>query len=190
VFSENLVVVCSSVLSSLAVLQSRAHLAWVQLTSSTLEDRQGYRPSDCFETFPFPQPDPRTVIPALEDIGQGLYETRAKYMVDTQQGLTQTYNHLKDPDCHEERIDHLRRLHEEMDRAVLQAYADATADQSWTAIEVPPYAPASSAPADQEHHAKSLAQFNEQVIDRLFLLNAHRAHPSAARGLAQADRDE
>ena len=81
---------------------------------------------DCFETFPFPNPDPRSVIPELEAIGQQLYEARAQYMVDTNQGLTKTYNALKNPACDEPRILELRRLHEEMDRAVLTLTAGAT----------------------------------------------------------------
>ncbi|MCZ7681532.1 MAG: hypothetical protein M5U28_23145 [Sandaracinaceae bacterium] len=85
---------------------------------------------DCFETFPFPEADPRAVIPGVEEIGQRLYDARATYLLKTQQGLTQTYNRLKDPACHDEPILELRRLHEEMDRAVLAAYG-------WTDLEVP-----------------------------------------------------
>ena len=121
-----------------------------------------YVASDCFETFPFPQPDPCTAIPSLEDIGQRLYDTRAQYMLDTQQGLTDTYNLLKDPDCHDPRIEELRRLHEEMDRAVLAAYG-------WD-IPVPPYGTPTT---DAERRA--LEAFEDEVIDRLFLLNAQRA---------------
>jgi hypothetical protein len=108
--------------SAFAALQSRVHEFWTLLLASGLEDRSGYRPSDCFETFPFPQPDPRSVIPELEAIGEKLYAARAAYMLDTNQGLTKTYNALKDPSCTDPRILELRALHEEMDRAVLRAY--------------------------------------------------------------------
>ncbi len=84
-----------------------------------------YAASDCFETFPFPQPDPRGVIDELEALSQQLYAARAKYMVDTEQGLTKTYNALKDPHCADARILALRELHEAMDRAVLRAYPKA-----------------------------------------------------------------
>ncbi len=161
VFSENLVVIASENTATFAVLQSRVHAAWVSLTSSTLETRQGYRPSDCFETFAFPEPDPRALIPALEDIGSRLHEARAAYMRETQQGLTQTYNLLKNPDCHDAPIETLRALHEQVDRAVLSAYG-------WTDLEVPPYCP--HAPADHQ----ALETFQDEVIDRLFILNAER----------------
>jgi hypothetical protein len=133
-----------------------------------------YAASDCFETFPFPQPDPRAVIPALEDIGQRLYDARAKFMIDTQQGLTQTYNHLKDPDDHEPRIEELRALHLEMDRAVLDAYG-------WSDIPVPPY---TTPVTDAER--KALGAFEDEVIDRLFILNAQRAEQERILGGAAA----
>jgi hypothetical protein len=83
-------------------------------------------------SLPAPAADPRAVIPALEDIGERLYTARAAYMVETQQGLTQTYNALKDARANDPRVVELRRLHEEMDRAVLAAYG-------WDDLEVPPY---------------------------------------------------
>ncbi len=55
VFSENTVLFPFDQFSVFSLLQSRAHDVWVRFTSSTLEDRIGYRPSDCFETFPFPE---------------------------------------------------------------------------------------------------------------------------------------
>ena len=52
--------------------------------------------------------DPRAVIPSVEAIGERLYTARAAYMVDTKQGLTQTYNQLEAPRCDEPRILALR----------------------------------------------------------------------------------
>jgi len=122
VFSHTLNVFALESSTSFATLQSRAHECWARMLCSSMRTDLRYSPSDCFETFPFPQADPRAVIPALEDVGERLYTARAAYMVDTQQGLTQTYNQLKDPRCQEGRVVVLRRLHEEMDRAVLAAY--------------------------------------------------------------------
>ncbi len=163
VFSDQLYVFALESFSACSVLQSRVHEHWARLLSSSMKTDLRYSASDCFETFPFPYPDPRTVIPSLEDIGQRFYDTRAKYMLDTQQSLTDTYNLLKDPDCHDPRIEELRRLHEEMDRAVLAAYG-------WGDIPVPPYGTPTT---DAERRA--LEAFEDEVIDRLFLLNAQRA---------------
>lgn len=129
-----------------------------------------YSPSKCFETFPFPQPDPRAVFDSLESIGEKLYETRAAYMVDTDQGLTKTYNALKDPENDEPRVLELRRLHEEMDRAVLDAYG-------WSDIEVPPFCPKTDA------DRAALQEFEDEVIDRLYVLNAERAKEEERLGL-------
>jgi hypothetical protein len=162
VFSQKLVVFPLSSATAFATMQSHVHEAWVHLLSSTLKMDLNYSPSDCFETFPFPQRDPRTVIPALEDIGQRLYDARARYMLDEQVGLTITYNRLKDPAVTDPRIVDLRRLHEEMDAAVLAAYG-------WSDIPAPPFCVAT--PEDQ----KALDAFETEVLDRMFALNATRA---------------
>lgn len=135
-----------------------------------MEDRLRYATSDCFENFPFPKPDPRTVIPELEDIGEKLYQARANYMVQTDQGLTKTYNKLKDPSCEDQPIVELRVLHEEMDRAVLKAYG-------WDDIAVPPYC------IKTEDDQKALQAFEDEVIDRLYVLNAERAREEERLGL-------
>lgn len=172
-FAESLYVFPLPAHTAFAVLQSRIHEPWARLLSSSMKNDLRYTASDCFETFPFPEPDPRAVLPALEDVGARLYDTRAAYMIETQQGLTQTYNRLKDPDCHDPEIETLRRLHEEMDRAVLDAYG-------WTDLEVPPCCPTTPA----EHQA--LERFKDEVIDRLFVLNAERAAEEAKSAAKKA----
>ncbi len=120
VYSENLVVFSFQLQSALSLLHSRVHELWVRFFTSTLEDRIGYRPSDCFETFPFPnnwQTDP-----TLEAAGQRYYEFRAALMIENNEGLTKTYNRFHDPNNHEPEIVELRQLHAAMDRAVLDAY--------------------------------------------------------------------
>ncbi len=177
VFDQRLFVFPFETCGPFAVLQSRAHCAWALMQGSSLEDRPTYRASSCFETFPFPKPDPRAVITALEDIGQRLYDFRAKYMVDENVGLTVTYNRLKDPACTEPRILELRKLHEEMDQKVLEAYAEGDADGRWLDLAVPPFCPMNDA------DKKKLEAFEDGVIDRLFVLNAKRAEEEKLAGL-------
>jgi hypothetical protein len=161
-----------------AVLQSRAHDLWTVALSSTLGMTQNYSATDCFENFPFPAPDPRTVIPALEDIGKRLYETRAAFMLENNQGLTKTYNALKSPTVTDPKILDLRTLHEELDRQVLSAYADQTGDKTWSEIQVPPF----TTPAtDAEKSAQDF--FKESLLDRLHELNAQRAAEESRLGL-------
>lgn len=172
VFSHGCYVFAFDAYTAFAVLQSRIHEPWARLLSSSLEDRLRYAASDCFDTFPFPHSDPRTVIPAVEAAGQALYEARAKYMVDTDQGLTKTYNALKDPACADARILELRSLHEAMDRAVLDAYG-------WTDLAVPAYCPLTPG------EAASLDAFKDEVIDCLYVLNAERAREEQRLGLGK-----
>jgi hypothetical protein len=92
-----------------------------------------------------------------------------------QEVWTQTYNLLKDPNCAEPRIIELRRMHEEMDRAVLEAYG-------WDDLPAPPYCTAT--PTEQ----RALEAFNDEVIDRLFVLNAERAEEERRLGLGGTKR--
>lgn len=83
------------------------------------KDEFHYTPSDCFETFPLP-PGWRTDA-TLEDIGRRHYVYRAELIKRTQKGLTKTYNRYHERLEKHPEIVELRRLHEEMDRAVLHA---------------------------------------------------------------------
>jgi hypothetical protein len=129
-----------------------------------------YSASDCFDTFPFPTADRLASDGSLEGTGTRIYETRAKLMIDRSQGLTDIYNQLKDPRCDDPAIVTLRQLHEDMDRAVLAAYV-------WSDLSVPPY---QSPTTDPER--KALESFEDEIIDRLFTLNAERAEQERLRG--------
>lgn len=166
VFSHKLYAFALPGFAHFGILQSRLHGVWTWLLSSTMKTDLNYSASDCFETFPFPTAG---AIATLESVGQRLHDARAAYMVAAQQGLTTTYNQLKDPDCDSERlaeIEHLRALHEQLDREVLAAYG-------WSDIAVPPYCPKTDA------DRAALARFEDAVIDRLFDLNARRAAAEA-----------
>ena len=106
--------------SEFAALQSRAHEVWARFFSATLEDRLSYAPSDCFETFPFPQRFDTN--PAIEEIGRSYYECRANIMKEKDVGLTALYNWFHDPDADCPEIQGLRELHDELDRVIVDAY--------------------------------------------------------------------
>ncbi|MCG8599023.1 MAG: hypothetical protein MI807_02675, partial [Verrucomicrobiales bacterium] len=120
VFSHYTIVFAIDSYSGISILESQSHSAWVSTFSSTLEDRQRYIPSDCFETFPFPT-DWET-NETLETIGRAYYDFRAEVMIRNDEGLTKTYNRFHDPGETMPDILRLRELHAEMDRAVLDAY--------------------------------------------------------------------
>ena len=85
-----------------------------------MKDDLRYTPSDCFETFPFP--DGWETDPTLEAAGESYYQFRANLMVRNDEGLTKTYNRFHDPYENDPQIATLRELHAAMDRAVLDAY--------------------------------------------------------------------
>ena len=96
------------------------HKIWARFFGSSL-DRLRYTPSDCFETFPFPEG--WETRPELEAAGRAYYDFRAALMVANGEGMTRTTcNRFHDPDENDPRIAELRDLHAAMDRAVLNAH--------------------------------------------------------------------
>ena len=85
-----------------------------------MKDDINYSPSDCFETFPFPEH--WETHPTLEAAGKAYYDFRAALMVRNDEGLTKTYNRFHDPNEDDPDIAKLRDLHADMDRVVFDAY--------------------------------------------------------------------
>jgi hypothetical protein len=120
IYNKTMIVLDMDAYSDFGVLQSRVHEEWVRFTASTLEDRLGYRASDCFATFPMPRNLADNSL--LESLGEAYYELRASIMGQNSEGLTKTYNRFHAPNDQSSEILHLRELHAAMDRAVLEAY--------------------------------------------------------------------
>jgi hypothetical protein len=131
VFSHKLIVFPISQYTWFACIKSRSHGCFAQAFSSTLGDGLTYNPSDCFETFPFPtallnsaanDPAHSATRQTLESIGERYHQFRAELMLANNEGLTSTYNRFHDPAETSSGLMELRRLHGEMDQAVLEAY--------------------------------------------------------------------
>jgi hypothetical protein len=120
VYAESLILFPLPTHAAFCALQSRPHEIWARFFGSSMKDDLRYTPSDCFETFPFPEG--WEIHPALEATGKAYYEHRAALMIEHDKGLTATYNRFHDPDERDPRILRLRELHTAMDRAVLEAY--------------------------------------------------------------------
>ena len=120
VFSHKLAVFPFQSFSGFCALQSNAHEIWDRFFSSTMKDDMNYSPSDCFESFLFPE---RWETDRwLEAAGRSYYEYRAAIMVANTEGMTRTYNRFHDIYETDPRVVELRELHAAMDRAVLDAY--------------------------------------------------------------------
>jgi hypothetical protein len=115
-----------------SILQSRTHEVWSRLLGSSMKDDLRYTPSDCFDTFPFPcnpsdldkssVPASSLLLEEIEEAGNRYYSWRARLMVEAVEGMTLTYNRFHDPAENSSDLLELRRLHGEMDQAVLAAY--------------------------------------------------------------------
>ena len=125
IFSNAVVVVASDKGLTLSALQSCFHETWVKAYSSTLETRQRYVLSDCFETFPFPL----STSELLDELGDQLDVDRRSVMTADQIGLTQLYNKFHDPSVEDARFAELRQLQVKIDNAVRDAYG-------WTDIDL------------------------------------------------------
>lgn len=164
-----------------AVLQSRPHEVWARFFASSLKDDLRYTPSDCFETFPFPEDLPTS--PSLETLGQAYHDNRAALMVARNEGMTRIYNRLHDADERAEDIVRLRELHADMDRAVLRAYGwNDLADRA---------EPIFLDETNEDDHAYQgrlfwPSAFRDEVLAHLLALNAERARAERAAGIEPA----
>jgi hypothetical protein len=186
VFSHKLCVFPDPSEEFFCVLQSRAHEVWARFFSSTLGDALNYSPSDCFETFPFPEN--WETHPALEVAGKAYYDFRAALMVRNNEGLTKTYNRFHDPNERDPEILKLRELHAAMDRAVLDAYG-------WSDIETTcdfflDYEIDEEEWGDKKkpYRYRWPDEVRDEVLARLLELNAQRAAAEARSGAASAGK--
>jgi hypothetical protein len=186
VYAESLIVFPLSTNAAFCALQSRPHEIWARFFASSMKDDLRYTPSDCFETFPFPEN--WQTHPALELPGRAYHEFRATLMVRNDEGLTKTYNRFHDPDESDPEILHLRELHAAMDRAVLDAYG-------WS--DIPTECKFSlDYQIDEEEWGEKKKPYRyrwpdevrDEVLGRLLELNAKRAKEEAALGVAGAGK--
>ncbi len=98
------------------VVISKTHDVWARVNSSTLKGDLRYSPSSAFETFPFPSPTDvqRERIAAAS---REIVDARKSACETNQIGLTKVYNLMGEGGF----VD-LKRAHEELDRAVMDAY--------------------------------------------------------------------
>lgn len=172
VLDQTLIVFPQDSYSTFGVLESRIHGLWSILQSGTFKEDQRYNPSRAYATFPFPRPSPGEVHQGIENAARDFYAERCGFMKRNDLGLTRVYNAMKDPENRSDEILELRRLSEALDRAVLDAYG-------WNDIGVPPYSP--STPSEKD----ARQAFEDEVLDRLHVLNAVRGRAEERLGLGK-----
>jgi hypothetical protein len=167
VFAHRLAVFPLSTYATFSVLQSHLHYHWAWQYSSTMRTDINYSPSDCFETFPFPE-----WLGDLEGVGAPYYAHRGSIMQSRREGLTKTYNRFHNPAATAADIARLRELHVEMDHAVAAAYG-------WTDLDL----------GHGFHETKQGLRFTiseparREVLGRLLRLNHEHYAEEVAQGL-------
>ena len=185
VYAESLIVFPFDTYTAFTALQSRPHETWARFLGSSMKDDLRYTPSDCFETFPFP--DGWETHPALEEAGRTYHEHRAALMVRNDEGMTKTYNRFHDPYEDDPDIATLRDLHAAMDRAVLDAYG-------WTDIPTDcdflldyEIDEATWGRKKRPYRYRWPDAVRDEVLARLLALNAERAAEEARAGASATD---
>ena len=146
-----------------------------------MKDDIRYSPSDCFTNFPFPEGYDGN--PALEAAGQAYHEYRAQLMIETNKGLTPTYNRFHDAYDDDPAIQRLRDLHAEIERAVLRAYGwDDLADAA------NPVFLTEETETEFTYQGRLFwpGDFRDEVLARLLDLNRARHAAEANAGIAIA----
>ncbi|MBK6631374.1 MAG: hypothetical protein IPG33_10175 [Betaproteobacteria bacterium] len=146
-----------------------------------------YSPSDCFETFPFPQGLWQTANPTLATLGERYHEHRRALMRQLWLGLTDIYNlfHSRDltpaqvakvskksaeeAEAGYQGILELRRLHRELDLAIRDAYGWTDLDLGHDFIEV------ETLPENDRVRYTLSPAARKEVLKRLLDINHQRA---------------
>ncbi|MCL4722939.1 MAG: hypothetical protein KJZ90_01575 [Rhodocyclaceae bacterium] len=175
-----------------AIVQSGIHEVWARKYSGALETRLRYSPSDCFETFPFPQGLWQTANPTLATLGERYHEHRRALMKSLWLGLTDVYNlfHTRDltpaevarvskkslleAEAGYQGLLELRRRHRELDIAVRDAYGWTDLDLGHDFVEV------ETLPENDCVRYTISPAARKEVLKRLLALNHQRAAAEAA----------
>lgn len=192
VFSDALNVFATNRWDLYTVVQSTLHEVWARKYSGALETRLRYSPSDCFETFAFPQGLWKAADSTLASIGERYYEYRKSLMLSLWLGLTDIYNLFHAHDLSSEmvakvskksvveaesgyqRLLELRRLHRELDLAVRDAYGWKELDLGHDFHEV------ETLPENDRVRYTISPIARKEVLRRLLELNHIRAAEEAA----------
>jgi|GEM_PF-1769040 len=200
VFHDKLVIISQESYATFAVLQSNIHNYWACRYSSTLGSSTiNYAPSDCFETYPFPEELLQKDNPILQAIGERYHEHRRALMLRLWLGLTDIYNlfHNRDltpaiaakvsgkPEEAEvgyQGILELRKLHRELDEAVLAAYG-------WTDLNLGhDFHEVETLPENDRVRYTISPEARKELLKRLLALNHQRAAEEKAKLPAKAEK--
>jgi hypothetical protein len=202
VFLNNLYVFTTDRWDLYGVVQSVLHEVWARKHSMSLKQDLQYSPSDCFVTFAFPEGLLDTPLSELAEIAERHYEHRQSLMQSLWLGLTDIYNlfHARDLSAAKvvkvskksaaeaergyQGLLELRRLHVELDQAVLHAYGwDAGGANNGSAGPINlahDFYEVETLPENDRVRYTISPAARKEVLKRLLALNHERAKAEAA----------
>lgn len=172
--------------SYFSVLQSSQHIVFGIKHGPNLGASPRYVPSDCFETFPFPEILPanpalcdfsHSLVQKLETLGEEYHVLRSAMMKEHTIGLTKLYNAFHNPKETRQDFKTLRELHKDIDETVKVAYGWHDLDLAHDFYEVP-YLPAN----DRVRYTIS-EKARLEILRRLYKLNTERYEAEVKAGL-------
>ena len=165
VFSDATTVFAYDDYAHFGLLSSAAHYWWAFAHGSTIRTAIRYTPTDCFETFPQPE-----LTDAISLAGRALEHHRRGLMIDRSEGLTRVFSMVNDRTQIADDIIEARRLHVELDHAVVAAYG-------WSDLNL----------AHDFYDTRQGTRFTvgtearQELLDRLLELN-HERHAAEVAG--------
>lgn len=193
-FSTEVIVVTDERYSSFAVLQSTIHECWAWRYSSTFKGDRRYSPTDCFINFAFPKSQE-----SCQEIGERYHEYRRSLMLRLWLGLTDIYNLFHNRDLTQaivakvsgkpeeveagyQGILELRKLHRELDEAVLAAYG-------WTDLNLGhDFHEVETLPENDRVRYTISPDARKELLKRLLALNHQRAAEEKAKAPVKATK--
>ncbi|GGT80930.1 Eco57I restriction-modification methylase domain-containing protein [Actinomadura citrea] len=181
IFSHKLCIFPTSDHGRLALLSSVFHSSWAWQWSSTMKADLNYSPSDAYETLPQP-----SLTARMADAARSLISYRTTVINTRNIGLTSLYNALNSPSNQDPDIAHMRRLHAQIDEAVLDAYAldeerdpkIRSSEMQTASVSLPSWRDIDLAHGFYETRQGERFTINPQaqldVLDKLLALNYHR----------------
>lgn len=165
VFSDSIAVYTLFDYASYALLNSAFHTIWAWKYGSRMKRDLRYTPTDCFETFPFPEISEGDLLFSL---GERLKQYRRRGHEAFDIGLTDLYNRFHDPEDTSSEIAALREIHVAIDERVKALYGFDDIDLEYGFHEVA-YLP----PEDRVRYTVS-EKARLEILRRLAKLNRER----------------
>jgi len=187
IYDQGLIVFNTNKSYFFSIMHTAFYEMWARKQSSSLGGSTIYNnPSDCFETFPFPELLPvnsalcdlnHILVQKIENLGEEYHTLRSRMMIELDIGLTKLYNAFHSPKEIRDDFIQLRELHRQIDETVKEAYDWSDLELGHDFQEVP-YLPAN----DQVRYTIS-EPARLEILRRLYKLNQERYEAEVAEGL-------